>query len=464
MKFLLFTLIYLTISISAQFLDSDPAFIQQEPTNPSINPGLNSSQNDSNSPTNNIIQDKQFDSAQSATLDPAKDDVNSGKDNVNSVKDNVNSVKDNVNSAKDDVNSSKDDVNSGKDDVNSGNDDVNSGKDDVNSAKDDNNQNFKTGYSVPPMTNPRPVIGIFAQPSYAVRFGFPPTDYSYIAGPYIQYLEAAGATIIPIPWDLPNSTLDMLLDNVNGILFPGGGTRLGNNGVPTSYGWAGKYIIERAINKNQQGEYFPIWGTCLGYQLVAEVFAQNFSSLIKIKTGSNLPKKLTLTIPGLLGKMFNVMDKTLEYDIQHETLTYFDHNHTIGFNEWEKNENLRTNFTITSFTDNGNSTPYAASVEGTQMPVFGTQFHPEKPGFEWANKANINSSSQAVELQQYYANFFVNETRRNNKTISNKFIERLSIWNWKPFHFYDSAYYKTYLFPTYFNNEDTTFTAPIEEN
>ena len=465
MKFLLFTLLYVTISISAQFLDSNPAFIQQEPTNPSVNPGLNSSQNDSNSSNNNTIQDKQFDSAQPAQSTTQNPGLNSSQNDSNSSTNNI--IQDKQFDSTQTAQSTTPDptVKSENHDASkSTKDDENSAKDDLNSAKDDDNQNFKTGYNIPPMINPRPVIGIFTQPSCSSPFGFLPSDYSYIAGPYVQYLEAAGATIIPIPWDLPNSTLDMLLDNVNGILFPGGGTSLGYNGEPTAFGWAGKYIIERAINKNQQGEYFPIWGTCLGYQLVMEVFAQNFSSLIRIKTGLNLPKELKLTVPGLLGKMFDMMDKTLEYDVQHEALAYFDHNYTIEFNEWKKNENLRTNFTITSFTSNGNSTPYAASVEGTQMPVFGTQFHPEKPGNEWANRANINSSREAVELQQYYANFFVNQTKRNNKTISNKFIERLSIWNWKPFHFYNDGYYKIYLIPTYFKNENSEFTAPIEEN
>ncbi len=53
------------------------------------------------------------------------------------------------------------------------------------------------------------------------------------------------------------------------------------------------------------------------------------------------------------------------------------------------------------------------SFLGLKYPFYGTQFHPEKPAFEWHPTLNIQHTSEAVKIGQYFANFFVDEARKN---------------------------------------------------
>ena len=57
---------------------------------------------------------------------------------------------------------------------------------------------------------------------------------------------------------------------------------------------------------------------------------------------------------------------------------------------------------------------------GVEYPFYGTQWHPEKNIFEWTKYEAINHSPTAVQVSQHFANFFVNEARRNNNTFSSE--------------------------------------------
>lgn len=49
------------------------------------------------------------------------------------------------------------------------------------------------------------------------------------------------------------------------ILFPGGGTWFNQT---NGYAEAGAHIYDIAIEMNENGVYFPIFGTCLGFELL----------------------------------------------------------------------------------------------------------------------------------------------------------------------------------------------------
>jgi gamma-glutamyl hydrolase len=55
------------------------------------------------------------------------------------------------------------------------------------------------------------------------------------------------------------------------ILLPGGATYFNQT---NGYAEAGRHIYEIAINMNKQGTYFPLWGTCLGFELLTYLSAE----------------------------------------------------------------------------------------------------------------------------------------------------------------------------------------------
>ena len=60
---------------------------------------------------------------------------------------------------------------------------------------------------------------------------------------------------------------------------------------------------------------------------------------------------------------------------------------------------------------------YIALVEHKKYPIYASQFHPEKSGFEWSPYVPIPHSKNAISFMQYLANFFLDEVNKN----SNKF-------------------------------------------
>ena len=50
---------------------------------------------------------------------------------------------------------------------------------------------------------------------------------------------------------------------------------------------------------------------------------------------------------------------------------------------------------------------------GKRYPFYGTQFHPEKNNMMWDTSAHLNHSRLAVEMSQYFANFFVAEGKHD---------------------------------------------------
>ena len=102
----------------------------------------------------------------------------------------------------------------------------------------------------------RPVVGIFSYPHHHHNN----VEGTYIAASYVKWLESAGARSIPIPWDASNELVDEIMSQVNGILYPGGAD------IPLSSAF--HRVWEIAHQFNEQGQYFPIWGTCLGFEII----------------------------------------------------------------------------------------------------------------------------------------------------------------------------------------------------
>ncbi len=67
--------------------------------------------------------------------------------------------------------------------------------------------------------NNRPIVGILTQPSEYKEY--PGSNYSYIPTAYIEFVEASGARVLPIKYNLPNETLHEIFNGINGLLIPG---------------------------------------------------------------------------------------------------------------------------------------------------------------------------------------------------------------------------------------------------
>lgn len=72
---------------------------------------------------------------------------------------------------------------------------------------------------------------------------------------------------------------------------------------------------------------------------------------------------------------------------------------------------LNSDWRVISLNDDDNGIRFISTVESNTRPYYGVQFHPEKNIFEFkANKAQPHTF-EAIQVGQYFANFFINQGR-----------------------------------------------------
>lgn len=77
-------------------------------------------------------------------------------------------------------------------------------------------------------------------------------------------LCGAGGRAVPIIYNAPTNLIMDQLAAVNGIIFPGGEADLS----PTApYGRTAKLVFDKGMEFIQNGESFPMHGTCLGLEV-----------------------------------------------------------------------------------------------------------------------------------------------------------------------------------------------------
>jgi len=291
---------------------------------------------------------------------------------------------------------------------------------------------------VPPVQlNAAPVIGIItgevigpldnpADETHAFR------GLTYIAASYVTWVRSAGAQAAPLVHTWSKAKLTYLLKLVNGVVLPGG-TGSAN------YTSKVKFIIEEIAAYNRRGGYLPLWGTCLGFEILGlwaarpEILAgpastKDRSAANRYEREANLLQEMAViqrglslqfTQAGWASRMFDEAVFPGAHAIQRNlalmNISHNDHENSFPVERWLVNPNTSTLFDVLATSDGGTGR-FVAMVAGRPrwLPFFGVQFHPEKPIGEFNPEGNVNHSLPAIEANLHFAIFFVNEARRNN--------------------------------------------------
>lgn len=111
---------------------------------------------------------------------------------------------------------------------------------------------------------------------------------------------------------------------------------------------------------------------------------------------------------------------------------------------------LDKEWTVISLNKDWNGFEFISSIEHKKYPFYGIQFHPEKNLFEWVRNKNISHTTNAVLASQYFANFFVDESRKSSHHFKNsKDEDNYVIYNFDPTFTgkKGSAFEQSYMFP-----------------
>jgi gamma-glutamyl hydrolase len=271
--------------------------------------------------------------------------------------------------------------------------------------------------------NDRPVIGILSQPVEPIveRFGT-----SYIAASYVKYLESGGARVVPIPFTLPYQAMEQLLAQLNGVLLPGGGSDMS---VPSPYRTAVETVWAYVTKANAAGDYFPLWGTCQGFEQIAVLAAGNVSVLSRFDA-ENISLPLTAVAAG---RMYAHAPAVVETLLTTLPVTMNNHQWGVSPADFEAYHLDTAGYRVLTTSEDRGGNLFVSSMEHQKMPIFGSQFHPEKPSFEWWSAEAINHSAEAVEANRWFNFFFVNQCRLNlHRFSSSGSLEKQLIYNVAP--------------------------------
>ncbi|XP_050797146.1 gamma-glutamyl hydrolase-like isoform X2 [Gopherus flavomarginatus] len=210
------------------------------------------------------------------------------------------------------------------------------------------------------------------------------------------------------------------------VLFPGGGVDL----KTSEYSRIARIFYNKALTANDKGDYFPVWGTCLGYEELTYLTSGDI--LLTWTNTEDFALPLNFTTAAKDSRMFKNFPDDLLQKLATESLTAHFHHWSLSMQNFTQNAKLR-NFYKVLTTNTHADVEFISTMEAHKYPIYGVQWHPEKNPFEWKNSSSIPHSASAMKVAYYVADFLVNEARKSLHHFPNEGEEtKALIYNYTP--------------------------------
>lgn len=255
------------------------------------------------------------------------------------------------------------------------------------------------------------------------------------------------------------------MDRVNGILLPGGAVYLdpaemtANPNLTNDCVESAEHIYQLAMERNRlakkendAGGYFPLWGTCLGFQLLLI----NAAETPKIRTDclhiqQAMPLKFTEGY--LKSQLLQNLPTSAAEQMEREPFAAHQHQFCVTEQSLES-WGLANDWHTLATQKDPSGVEFISLIEHRHFPIFGSQFHAERAAFEqlFAGKdyCHLAHTPLGIELAQLIGARFVEVCRRNKNRFGSPDLKaRHLITNWQPVfcgHYQDSNWLQCYLF------------------
>ena len=210
---------------------------------------------------------------------------------------------------------------------------------------------------------------------------------------YIQWIESIGCTAVIIPYSITKTALHKLMDKIHGVVWTGGGIereRYSGNQRMTFLTTLQRCFLQ-AQEYNDHGRYFPIWGSCLGLEML-------------VLLGKGVP----------LAQFFDHVQ--FHYRMSRDTITFLpEHSRLKEFFPLKlRNEMARTPCAQQHHSLGFDTSPvpgirfvsvdngFINMIEYLHYPFYGVQFHPEMP-----------FSPFSGEITRQFGLFLLKECKKN---------------------------------------------------
>ena len=297
----------------------------------------------------------------------------------------------------------------------------------------------------------QPIFGILTQPiPHDWRSDIELGSSSFIESSHVDFLQAAGARVIPVDYRMDIVSLEKLLGQLNGFYIPGD-TKLSfedpdfTNTVNTVMKWAGDHN-----DAKEQNMHFPVVGVSYGYMSMIQSQVMNesfYETLRDDQIGESLQQNLNL-VPADTFTYDEILGSHLERLFDKITF-YNEVDIGITLDSFITNQQLRHLVPVATY-DEGSKFDSRASeivsmVEGTYYPFFGFSYRIDKKqfGFHAMNgegQSKVDHSKLSIEHAMHVANLIVDEARlSSNRFATTNEESRRLISNMVP---------ETYTLPT----------------
>ncbi|MGH0164874.1 UNVERIFIED_CONTAM: hypothetical protein FKN15_071342 [Acipenser sinensis] len=150
---------------------------------------------------------------------------------------------------------------------------------------------------------------------------------------------------------------EKLFYSINGLLLPGGEVDIERS----QFARVAKIFYDLAIKANDESDYFPIWGTCLGFeQLTVLTSGKNILTVTKTE-GVALP--LIFTQAAKESRLFKTFPKDLLQALSTENITANYHDWSLSLQNYTNNNKLQSFYKILSTNTDGH-TEFISTMEG----------------------------------------------------------------------------------------------------
>jgi len=275
--------------------------------------------------------------------------------------------------------------------------------------------------------NHRPIIGILAQElSSSLEPWYGDNYTSYIGAAYVKYVEQAGARVVPVLINQDDDYYDTIFKSTNGLLIPGGAVSI----VDSGYAKAGKILFQKAT---ASGSYWPIWGTCLGFELLAYLSNEEQRNL-KSCSSQQQPLALELTDDYSASYFASQTPDDVTEILATQNVTINFHRWCLTPENFTKFEALKNFWNVLSTNRDWDGLEFISLMEAKHYPIWGSQYHPEKNAYEWTRKyPDIPHFKDAIHASAHQAEFFIEQTRKNlNSFASRDEEEKYLIYSYQP--------------------------------
>ena len=213
-------------------------------------------------------------------------------------------------------------------------------------------------------------IGILTMPLVGATEG-----KSFISESTLRWFADRGVDVVEIPFDTTAKQCAQYMRRIHGLYLHGGPEY---NPV---YMATAKRFLELAVQANERGIYFPVWGTCHGFQTMMMVFGgmalddselASFDALHAHMTSLQISPSAKHT-----SRILHGVDREFITHLTRERNILFANEHGITPHMFYSRRALASRFRLIATARDARGKTMVAAVEARKLPFYGTQFHPE---------------------------------------------------------------------------------------